>query len=129
MQRRQVLSPPGFTANPSTNRRPSLYFPLSIMDPTQILQSSTAQNHFVIDFTTQNPQYASTSYKTPCQPQNKNSEIHLPCRNAHHQTGPPPQNQSQDAFYPKNLKTTKTKILIPKPIKKTTKVPRMPILL
>ena len=67
-QRRQDLPPPGFAANPADGR-PQIYFPSTNIYPVQNHPSTPSQNLLVIDLTTQNPQYASTSYQTLPPPQ------------------------------------------------------------
>ena len=74
MQRRQDLPPPGFAAKVADGR-PQIYFPSSNMDPAQNIPSTPAQNPSVIDLTTQNPQYASASYKIPPPSQNNNPQM------------------------------------------------------
>ena len=103
MQRRHDLPPPGFAANAADGRH-QIYFPFSNMDPTQNKPSTPFQNPSVIDLTTQNPQYVSTSYQTPPPLQNNCPQIPSHPLNTHHQTAPPPinqnQNQNQNTFNP-----------------------------
>ena len=54
MQRREDLPPPRFAGN-TVDERPPIYFPSSIMDPTQNQLSTPAHNPSVIELTTQNP--------------------------------------------------------------------------
>ena len=99
MQRRQDVPSPGFAAN-TFDGIPSIYFPSSNIDPDHNQPSTPAQNSSVINLTTQNPQYASVSYKTPPPPQNNHSHMPPHSQNTHHQTAPPPQNQNQNTFNP-----------------------------
>ena len=94
MQRRQDLPPPGFAAN-AAEGRPQIYFPSLNMDPTQNEPSTPVQNPSVIDLTTQNPKYASTSYQNPLLFQNNHPQMSPHPQNTYHQTAPPPQNQNQ----------------------------------
>ena len=64
MLQRQDTPPPGFGPN-IDDGRPPIYFPSSNTDQTQNQPSTPVHNPSVIDLTTQNPQYASVSYKTP----------------------------------------------------------------
>ena len=66
------------------------------MDPTQNQPSTPIHNPSVIDLTTQNPQYSSTSYQTTSPLQNNHPQMPLNPKNTHHQTAPPSQNQNQN---------------------------------
>ena len=94
MQRRQDLPPPIFAVNTPPDGRPPVQIPPPNVEQAQNLPPSPARNPSIIDLTTQNPHYVSTSYQTLTPPQNTNLQAPLPPPNANHQIGLPPHSQN-----------------------------------
>ena len=62
IQRKQDLPPPIFVVNAQPDGRPPAQIPPPNVEQAQNPPSSPARNPSIIDLTTQNPHYASTSY-------------------------------------------------------------------